>query len=96
MPFGKGGSKARCGYFSKDSALADFAYGDKMNTKSQNEEILAHLKKGRSISPIEALERFGCMRLGGRIYELKKQGHQIETVMVQQNGKRYAEYRLAR
>lgn len=66
-----------------------------MNTKSQNEEILAHLKTGKSISPMEALGRFGCFRLGGRIYELKHQGYNIVTDMVTKNGKRYAEYRLA-
>jgi hypothetical protein len=65
-----------------------------MNTKTQNEEILAHLKSGRAISPLEALERYGSMRLGGRIHELRQQGHDIVTDMVTKNGKRYAEYRL--
>ena len=66
-----------------------------MNTKSQNEEILAHLLAGKSISPLEALEKFGCFRLGARILELKQQGHKIVTDMVTENGKRYASYRLA-
>ena len=65
-----------------------------MSTKSQAEKILAHLKTGKTISPLEALERFGCFRLGGRIYDLKKQGHVIETKTVTKNGKHYAEYRL--
>ena len=65
-----------------------------MSTKTQNEEILAHLLCGKPITPLEALERFGCFRLGGRIYELKQQGHNIVTNMVTKNGKRYAEYRL--
>jgi hypothetical protein len=67
-----------------------------MNTKSQCSEILAHLKTGCSLSPLEALEKFGCFRLGGRIYDLKQQGHKIETVMVEKNGKRFASYRLER
>lgn len=65
-----------------------------MNTKSQTEEILARLKTGKAVSPLEALERFGCFRLGGRIYDLKKQGHKIETIIVEKNGKRFASYRL--
>jgi hypothetical protein len=64
-------------------------------SKSQNEEILNHLQSGRSLSALEALERFGCFRLGGRIYELKQHGHKIVTGMVTKNGKRYAEYRFA-
>ena len=68
--------------------------GETMNTKSQNEEILLHLQSGKPITPLEALEKFGCFRLGGRIYELKQQGHSIVTNMVTKNGKRYAQYRL--
>jgi len=63
-------------------------------TKSQSEMILDYLKTGKSISPLEALEKFGCFRLGGRIYDLKKEGHHITTSMVERNGKRFAEYRL--
>lgn len=62
--------------------------------KSQNEEILDHLRSGRSISPLEALEKYGCFRLGARIFSLKKMGHKIETNMVEKNGKWFAEYRL--
>lgn len=65
-----------------------------MDRKSQNEEILAWLQAGKTISPLEALERFGCFRLGGRIFELKAAGHKIVTDMVTKNGKRFAEYRL--
>jgi len=65
-----------------------------MSTKSQCEEILAYLKTGRSLSPLEALEKFGCFRLGGRIYELKQQGHNIKTDTVSKNGKHFASYRL--
>lgn len=65
-----------------------------MNAKSQCEEILKHLQSGRSLSPLEALERYGCFRLGGRIYDLKKQGHKIKTIMVEKNGKHFASYKL--
>lgn len=65
-----------------------------MDRKSQNEEILAWLQSGRSITPLEALEKFGCFRLGGRIHELRAAGHPIVTDMVTKNGKHFAEYRL--
>lgn len=45
--------------------------------------ILLHLKDGRSITPLEALDKFGCFRLGARIFELKEEGHPIEREMVE-------------
>lgn len=42
-----------------------------MTTETQSQQILAHLKAGRSITPIDALERFQCFRLGARIYEVR-------------------------
>ncbi len=46
---------------------------------TQNEMILAHMKRHGSISPKEASENYGVMRLGARIYDLKKEGHLIMT-----------------
>lgn len=65
-----------------------------MSTTTQTEDILKHLQSGRSLSPLEALERYGCFRLGARIYDLKKLGHDIKTELVEKNGKRFAAYRL--
>lgn len=39
---------------------------------SQNTQILKALKKGARITPMDALKRFGCFRLGARIADLKK------------------------
>ena len=44
---------------------------------TQNEEILSHLKTGAIITPLEALNMFGSLRLAGRIFELKKDGWPI-------------------
>lgn len=64
-------------------------------TEPQTAAILARLKTGRSITPIEALDEFGCFRLGARIYDLKQDGHQIVKEMVEvQSGKRVASYTL--
>jgi hypothetical protein len=66
-------------------------------TESQRAKILAYLQKGYSVTPISALEKFQCFRLGARIWDLKDKGHQIQTDMVddKKTGKRYASYRLS-
>jgi hypothetical protein len=60
--------------------------------KSQNQKILLHLKKGKKITPLEALNKFGCLRLSGRIFDLKEDGHDIKMKMVVRNSKRVAQY----
>jgi hypothetical protein len=40
--------------------------------QSQNMAILSHLKSGKTVTSLEALNLFGCLRLGARISELKK------------------------
>lgn len=66
--------------------------------KTQTGQILAYLKAGNSLTPIEALQRFGRMRLGARIYDPKQAGHVINTLMVkdEKSGVRYARYSLVR
>lgn len=62
---------------------------------SQQTDVLTHLKRG-SLDPLTALRRYGCFRLGARIYELKRKGHQIVSELVERGGKRFARYRLVR
>jgi hypothetical protein len=62
--------------------------------KTQNELILEHLRKGNSITPLDALNRFGCFRLGARIWDLRKQGHNIIEKTVRNNGKHFSMYWL--
>ena len=67
--------------------------------ETQTAAILEHLKRHGSITPLEALNRYGCMRLGARIYDLKRAGNPIETCWeIRRNGageyKRYARYEL--
>jgi hypothetical protein len=62
---------------------------------SQKLAILDYLKAGNRITPLEALDKFRCMRLGGRVYDLKKDGFEIEREMVTvPSGKRVASYKL--
>lgn len=44
--------------------------------------LLERLKRG-PITPLEALNELGIMRLGGRIYDLRQAGHQIRKEMVE-------------
>lgn len=63
--------------------------------ESQTKRILAYLQKGSGITPLYALRMFGCLRLGARIYDLKKAGHSIATEIVDVgDGKRVARYKL--
>ena len=59
---------------------------------SQSEQILAYLLAGNRLTPLDALRMFGSLRCGGRIFDLRKQGYDIRTEMVERNGKRFAEY----
>jgi hypothetical protein len=61
---------------------------------SQNSAILKYLRAGHSLTPLDALRRFGCLRLSGRIKNLRDAGHRILTQMVSVGGKRVARYRM--
>ena len=52
-------------------------------SKTQNETVLNWLKGKNSITPLEALEKWGVLRLGARIYDLRDQGHKIKSEMVE-------------
>lgn len=62
--------------------------------QSQINDILSHLQSGKTITPIDALNLFGCFRLGARIFDLKKMGYNIETNIVHNGRKKFAEYKL--
>lgn len=46
--------------------------------RTQRESIAHYLATGKSLTALEALQKFGCLRLGARIYELKKEGRNIQ------------------
>lgn len=66
-----------------------------MNKKisSQAKRILQYLESGNRLSQMEAL-RFGCFRLGARIWDLRQSGYNIQTELVTKNKKTFAEYYL--
>ena len=54
------------------------------------------MKEGKGITPIDALNLFGCFRLGARIADLKKMGYDIVTERIKVEGGKYvARYHLA-
>lgn len=63
---------------------------------SQRLEIQRYLAKGLSITPLQALEKFGCLTLSQRCTELRNEGWPIKTTMVQVGGKRVASYTMAK
>jgi len=66
-----------------------------MNTQpSTTKKIKTWILKGKKITPLEALRKWGCMRLAARIAELRKEGMDIRTTPITRNGKTYAQYHL--
>lgn len=47
--------------------------------ETQKRQILAYLQTGATLSPLEALQRFGCFRLAARIANLRDEGYDIVT-----------------
>ena len=66
---------------------------------TQNSMILDYLERNGSITQAEAINQFGCYRLGARIWELKERGFQIIRHMEEGTNRfgsrtRYARYSL--
>ena len=65
-------------------------------SQSQCDLILSHLKAGKALTPLAALDRFGVFRLAARVRDLRDQGHRIVCDNVKlPTGKRIGKYRLA-
>lgn len=61
---------------------------------NQRDKIFNHLHRFGSISPLEALKKYGCMRLAAQILILKQDGCNIVTTMQQKGDVTWAEYWL--
>jgi hypothetical protein len=62
---------------------------------TQCEQILKALESGERLTPLIALESFGCLSLSQRVGELKRKGFPIASEKKKlANGKWVAEYRL--
>ena len=65
-----------------------------MTPISQEDLIFRHLELGGTITPLEALNLYGCFRLGARIWDLRQKGYNIQMKLVGDK-KHYAQYKLA-
>ena len=70
-----------------------------MSKPTQNERVLQYMIDFGSITQLEALQNFGCMRLASRISDLRKKGYHIESKMVHDKNRydekiSYARYNL--
>lgn len=68
---------------------------------TQCQKILNYMEREGSITPLDALREFGCMRLASRITDLKRDGYPISRDIETTKNKagepvRYARYRLER
>ena len=52
-----------------------------MKTESQNKQVLNWLKSGQTLSAAQAANYFGIYRLSARIFDLKRQGHDITSTL---------------
>ena len=66
------------------------------NKHTQLFKIASHLSKGRSLTPMEALNRYGCFRLAARIHDLRGLGINIKQSTIYRKGKKFASYSLAK
>ena len=62
---------------------------------SQNKQIADYLNKGKKLTPIDALNKFGCLRLAARIADLRNEGMNIVTNTIKlENNKQIAQYSI--
>ena len=70
---------------------------NKKQSMTQCNMIAAYLEDGYSITSLEALQMFGCMRLASRICDLRDRGYKIDTCKIKtETGKWVTEYTLKR
>lgn len=66
---------------------------------TQAERVLKYMRDFGSITQLEAMQDLGCMRLGARVYDLKREGYAIKKETETSKNRygedtSYARYRL--
>lgn len=61
-----------------------------MKKTTQTKAILKHLQDGKTITPIDALNLYGCFRLSARIHDIRSMGYDVKNT-----GGKYAVYSLS-
>lgn len=73
--------------------MFNLTYFNMKQTQSQEKLIMQWMQSGKSITPIEALNLFGCFRLGARILDLKNKGIEVKSEYITvESGKRVKRY----
>lgn len=62
---------------------------------SKTRMIIKYMSVHTGITQMDAYELCKATRLGAIIFDLKKRGYEIETVILKQGRTRYAEYRMS-
>lgn len=66
-----------------------------MKDTSQTERIKAYLLKGKTLTALDALQKFGCLRLASRIAELKDEYDITRERVTLKNGKSVVRYGIS-
>jgi hypothetical protein len=62
---------------------------------SQKDQILNYLRQGKTLTVLKAIKKFQCYALSQRVGELKRDGHPIQSKIIEvDSGKRVAQYSL--
>ena len=64
-----------------------------MKKMSKKQKVLLYMKTYGSITPKDAIDLFKAYRLSAIIFDLKKEGHKIDTERKGKSG--YAEYSIS-
>lgn len=66
-----------------------------MQTLTQIEWVRQQLEAGRRVTPLDALNDYGIMRLGARVYDLIQAGMPVRGRMVERTNRRGQTVRVA-
>lgn len=61
---------------------------------TQEKLVLTHLKRHRTITPMQAWSRYSITRLADVVHKLRRHGYCVLTEPQRANGSTYAKYRL--
>lgn len=61
--------------------------------KDVKTEIKNHLLKGKRLTGLQALQKFGTIRLSSYINRLRNDGYNIQTDMITRGNKTFASYK---
>lgn len=81
--------------FLNKTIMENEEYKHEPSAASQCGQIAGWLKDGHTLTSLQALQMFGCLRLASRIHDLRDKGMPIIVERVKtQSGKWVAQYRM--